>query len=304
MATSSEARGQVRARPCPACGAETPRDAGTKDSWLLVRCRSCQTLFTAELPSSETLHEYYGHYYGQANLSPPAFVARRLDEITGGFAPHRQNGRLLDVGCGAAMLLEAARRGGWTAEGTEVSEVAVANARERGFNVFLGGLAQAQFPTGHYDVVTAVEVLEHVLDPSSLLREMARILRRDGLLWITTPHSRGISARLLGTSWSVVSPPEHVQLFSARGLKHLLGVSGFDRVRIAAHGVNPIEIVRHFHNGANVAANDRLGAGYELNEQLSASPSRRILKRALNAVLSGTRLGDSLKIYATNGGPR
>ena len=292
------------ARACPACGAEVARDAGTKNSWRLVRCCSCGTLFTAELPSNETLHEYYGQYYGDANLSTPAFVARRLDEIVGGFAPYRKSGRLLDVGCGAATLLEAARRGGWTAEGTEVSEAAVANARALGFNVFFGGLTEARLPSEHYDVVTAVEVLEHLLDPASLLREVARILRPGGLLWITTPHSRGISARLLGTSWSVVSPPEHIQLFSARGLRLLLGASGFAGVHIAAHGVNPIEIVRRFRSGTDVAPNDRVSTAYGLNEQLSASPSRRIVKRSLNAVLSATRLGDSLKLYATNGAPR
>lgn len=284
-------------RPCPGCGASAARDAGAKDGHALVRCRGCGTLFTALLPTSESLHEYYGQYYGDSNLSVPEFVTRRLDDIVAGFAAHRQTNRLLDVGCGAATLLEAARRAGWETEGTEVSEAAVMNARGRGFTVFFGGLAEAQLPPARFDVVTVVEVLEHLLDPLSLLHEVRRILRPGGLVWATTPHGRGISARLLRSAWSVVSPPEHIQLFSARGVRALFHRAGFSEVRIAAHGVNPVEIVRHFR-GDEVMPSQRVESAYALNERLSASRSRRAVKAAANSLLSMLRLGDSLKVSA------
>ena len=69
-----------------------------------------------------------------------------------------------------------------------------------------------------FDVVIASEVLEHVLDPHAMLVEILRVLRPGGLLWATTPHGRGISARLLGLEWSNVCPPEHLQLFSVAGI--------------------------------------------------------------------------------------
>lgn len=136
---------------------------------------------------------------------------------------------------------------------------------------------------------------------------MARILRPGGLFWATTPHGAGISIRLLKTEWSVVSPPEHLQLFSVKGMRALLTAAGFGRVQIATQGVNPYEIV-HRLRGHRASAGDsdaadgkpfsRVESGYRLNESLTSSPSRRALKNSLNSLLNVSRLGDSLKIRA------
>lgn len=236
-------------------------------------------------------------YYSDANLSAPAFVERRLDEVVHRLASWRRTNRLLDIGCGAGALLDAATRAGWLAEGTEISETAVQSARSRGLNVFYGSLIDAQLPSEQYDVVTAVELLEHLLDPLALLVEVRRILRAGGLLWVTTPHGRGISARLLGTAWSVVSPPEHIQLFSVSGLRRLLRRAGFASMRIAAEGVNPIEIVRHL-KGRSIAASERVATSYALNERFTSNTGGRFIKSVINAVLSGSRSGDALKADA------
>lgn len=280
-------------RPCPACGAADGRPFGVKDAYALVRCRACATLHTADVPSSEALHDTYASYYGEGNLTVPAFVEVRLDEIVGTFADFRRSKRLLDVGFGAGTMLHAARRAGWTASGVEVSEPAVAHARGQGFDVTQGSLADARYPDGAFDVVAAVEVLEHLTDPLALLREVARVLRPGGLFWATTPHGRGLSARILGTRWSVVSPPEHIQLFSMRGMRTLLQRAGYGGVRLAAHGVNPYELL-----GRSTSAADRVETSYELNEYFSTRPSRRMVKQSVNAVLSTLRLGDSLKVRA------
>jgi SAM-dependent methyltransferase len=285
-------------RSCPACDGTKSRSWGTKDSHELVRCARCSTLYTALTPSGESLHSLYTDYYDEVNLTIPEFVTQRLDEIVGGFAVYRQSGRLLDVGFGAATLLEAARRAGWAATGTELAEGAVARARNHGFDVFLGTLQEASYPDASFDVVTIVEVLEHLLDPASLLREVRRVLRSGGLLWVTTPHGGGLSARLLGPDWSVVAPPEHIQLFSTEGLRRLLHRTGFVRVRIAAHGVNPYEIIQHFRKGEAMNGRGRVVSSYKVNAFFTESPSRRVVKAALNGFLSTVRLGDSLKAHA------
>ncbi len=54
---------------------------------------------------------------------------------------------------------------------------------------------EAAFPSEHFDVITAAELVEHLCDPQALLHEVARILRPGGLFWMTTPHARGLSGR-------------------------------------------------------------------------------------------------------------
>jgi len=113
--------------------------------------------------------------------------------------------------------------------------------------------------------------VEHITAVGPLLAGIARVLRPGGLLWATTPHARGISARILGASWSVVDPPSHLQLFSIRGLRKLLRRSGFDEVLIDAEGVNPQELLRR----GRVTSRERIESGYALNAFFEEHRGRR-----------------------------
>lgn len=272
----------------------------------MLSCRRCKTLYTAHLPDAESVEDY-DTYYQEENLTVPDFINQRLDEIIAEFASYRRSGRLLDVGFGAGTLLEAAQRAGWQALGVEVSNRAADHVRSLGFDVFCGTLAEARYPSNHFDVVTASEVLEHVADPQMVLQEIARVLRPGGLLWLTTPHGRGVSAQILGLKWSTVSPPEHLQLFSRDGTKTMLAAASLRPVRVVTEGVNPYELLhglRARSDQSQVAGESgqqgfgRVESSYRLNEALMASPSRRRLKEALNSLLNLGRLGDSLKIWA------
>lgn len=293
------------ARPCPACMSTAYSSRGRKNGFDILSCLNCKTLYTSKLPEAGS-SENYDTYYHEDNLTAPDFISLRLDEIMAEFAAYRQNGRLLDVGFGAGTLLEAARRAGWQSFGVEVSERAVEHVRGMGFEVFAGTLQEAGYPENYFDVITASEVLEHVPDPHIVLREIARVLRPGGLLWLTTPHGRGASAQILGAKWSVVSPPEHLQLFSRAGGRALLAAVGLRQVRVATEGVNPFELANAFGGCSTQAlpeanspgGSERVETSYRLNEALMASPSRRLLKKMLNALLNFGRLGDSLKIWA------
>ena len=297
---SENGRGSA-GRRCPACGSGAAARVGVKGEFPMQRCGGCGTLYAAELPGEGEAEDYEG-YYDEGNLAVPDFVDRRLDEIVAGFEPYRRAGRLLDVGCGAGTFLRAAGRAGWEAVGVEVSATAAEHNRAAGFEVFAGELEEARYPEGHFDVVVASEVLEHVPDPRGMLREILRVLRPGGLLWATTPNGRGLSARVLGLGWSAVSPPEHLHLFSRAGAESLLAELGFVRARVVTEGVNPAEILGALRGraapSAHAASAERVKTGYELNEFLAASPSRRALKGFANGVLRACRLGDSLKIRA------
>lgn len=224
----------------------------------------------------------------------PAFLSGRIDEIVAGFG---SGGRLLDVGFGAGMFLEAARRAGWLTAGVDVSLAAITHARELGLDVFHGTLAEAAYPDASFDVVVATEILEHVSDVRPLLDQIVRVLRPGGLLWATTPHARGVSGRLLGSTWSVVSPPEHVQLFSISGLQKLLRASGFQTVAVAAEGLNPQEILDSLRR-RRTSRRQRIASGHAINAFFLEGTSRRAVKRTVNRILTMLRLGDSLKISA------
>jgi SAM-dependent methyltransferase len=88
--------------------------------------------------------------------------------------------RILDVGCGTGANLEMLARFG-EAEGVDVSADALAFCRARGLErVRLGAAEKLPYEDGTFDLVTALDVVEHLDDDAAGLREMRRILRKDG----------------------------------------------------------------------------------------------------------------------------
>ena len=95
--------------------------------------------------------------------------------------------RILDVGCGTgANLLMLAEYG--DAEGVDISEDALAFCRERGLDkVRLGAGEQLPYDDGTFDLVTALDVVEHMDDDLAGLREMRRVLRPGGRVLLFVP---------------------------------------------------------------------------------------------------------------------
>ncbi len=110
-------------RVCPSCGHTRGLTRGRKNDFRVVACEPCGTLYTAAIPISDESQDY-DSYYTVENLTVPAFIDQRLDEIVATFEPYRKSNRLLDVGCGGGSFLEAAGRNKWQAFGVEVSRTA------------------------------------------------------------------------------------------------------------------------------------------------------------------------------------
>lgn len=290
-------------RPCPACHKSQAKRLGEKNGFLMYVCQNCRSIYSSNLPAFEE-SENYDEYYTKGNLKVPEFILKRLDEIIEDFRPYFTSGRLLDIGFGAATLLQVAAGKGWQTFGAEVSKPAIEHARRLGFEVFHGELQQANYPENHFDVITASEIIEHCPQPEILLDEVFRILRPGGLFWATTPSAKGLSYQLTGLDWTTISPPEHLQLFSKKGVCRMLKKSGFSHFNVQTFGFNPLEVINTYNNRLNKGSGkrtnsfDRVETSYSLNESLTKSPVRKKVKSVLNGTLNFLSLGDSLKIKA------
>jgi 2-polyprenyl-3-methyl-5-hydroxy-6-metoxy-1,4-benzoquinol methylase len=138
-------------------------------------------------------------------------------------------GRVLDVGCGRGVLLQEFRRRGWEVQGTELSESAASHARQTlKIPVEIGDLETISFPPNYFDAITLWHVLEHVADPRTLLAEIRRILKPDGVLLVAVPNFGSLEARISKDKWFHLDVPRHVTHFSAATLEHALNENGFD----------------------------------------------------------------------------
>ena len=95
--------------------------------------------------------------------------------------------RILDVGCGTGANLKMLARYG-QAEGVDISQQAVEFCRERGLDcVKLGALEQLPYDDESFDLVTALDVIEHLDDDVAGLHEIRRVLRPGGFVLVFVP---------------------------------------------------------------------------------------------------------------------
>ncbi len=102
------------------------------------------------------------------------------------YVPQR-DGNVLDIGCGAGNMIHHLARYG-RVQGVEVDARPVAMARARGYDVRQGDATRGiPFGDASFDLVTALDVIEHVDDDAAILREAYRVARPRGILAISTP---------------------------------------------------------------------------------------------------------------------
>jgi SAM-dependent methyltransferase len=292
-------------KSCAGCGSSALRsfievcdERGLRHA--LVRCRSCRLAQVLSPPAPEELAAFYARYsYESACAWQTSFATERsLEALARRLAPYRQLGRLLDVGCGAGILMQALRRHGWSAEGTELSGVAVERLRAQGFIVHHGSLEALALDAAGYDVVVMSETIEHVLDPHQALRFAARVLRRAGVLFLTTPNVDSLSRRLLGARWRALCYPDHLFYFNLRSLSFLLRNAGFRPTAVWTEGINPCEFRQAWRSPRREARAQVIRDTEALRTAAATSTTYRLLKAAVNAVLGVLRMGDTLKALA------
>ncbi len=107
----------------------------------------------------------------------------------------------LDVGCGAGLLCEPLRRLGAAVTGVDaaVENIAAAklHAEGQGLEIQYHAGELAELARGRFDIVTAMEVVEHVSDPAAFVGQLAERLAPDGLMILSTPNRTTLSKLLL-----------------------------------------------------------------------------------------------------------
>ncbi len=240
---------------------------------------------------------YDTHYLGPGR--PSGATALALERVVRTAEPYRSTGRWLDIGFGDGALLCVAATHGWSAHGIEQATSALQHAAARGFSVASDPRADPRFPPRGFDVVSLMEVLEHVPEPGRLLDQACAFLRNGGLLYATTPNALSLNRRFLGVGWSIFLAPEHVVIWTPSAIRRSLEERGLRVLRLQTHGLNPTEIkTRLKAPPPGRPGTSRNEGAFALNEAFSRSPTRRWLKDRINDGLTLLRLGDSLKVYA------
>ena len=223
---------------CHICGQKTEYFL-EKDGFSFQRCLSCGLVFVHPQPEEKHLHEevyskkagYQKHKKKDlSNLNESTHIKKILDFLGSGDVGRK----LLDVGCSSGEFLFFAKKRGFETHGVELNPLTAEIARANGLNVRQGTLEGAHFEDTFFDVVFLGDIIEHVPIPRELLGECRRIVKRGGVLVISTPNLDCFWARAtfmlwewFSMPWSVLTPPHHLFQFREDNLKMLLKELGF-----------------------------------------------------------------------------
>jgi SAM-dependent methyltransferase len=228
---------------CRVCGGKCDKDVvqGIYSYW---KCTNC---FTAQLlpqPNDDKLREYYdlfhlpddaGGVYDEVEARMQADFPAKVDMALK--YGHSEHPRLLDVGCGKGFFIKAAEDRGIRAEGIDVSQSGVTYARDvLGVKAKVGRIEeQEDVWRDAFDVVTLWATIEHLADPASVLRAIHHCLKPGGTLLCDTGLGHVFSEMFLPGHSQWYDAPQHLFVFSERGLSTLMEASGFRVVRADAN---------------------------------------------------------------------
>jgi SAM-dependent methyltransferase len=163
----------------------------------LSKCQRCGFI---QCTSIDDVYDYYrlledpGYEKGRPQRSLQA--SRLMDTI----ARYKSRGRLLDIGAGSGILVEQAMSRGYQTQGVEPSEWLQKKSHDLRLPVILGAFPHPGL-VGTYDIMTLVDVIEHVTNPVELLKDMSRQLAPGGIVVIVTPDVSALVPRVLRWRW-------------------------------------------------------------------------------------------------------
>jgi ubiquinone/menaquinone biosynthesis C-methylase UbiE len=221
---------------CPLCGSEDCSDYVLHPEVQWVRC-GCGLIYKRAQIAALAADNIYQETYFTGGV----YTKRRWRRIQK--SRHQllnalnyvAGGSSLDIGCSMGYVLDAARSLGLEPAGTDVSEFAAASCRERGFEARQGTMTALPFADARFSVVTMKHVLEHTPDPRTALREVRRVLRPAGALFIAVPdprYGRAVRNPRGSRFYGPRRSRQHFIYYTPATLSRLLAEEGFRTVRI------------------------------------------------------------------------
>jgi 2-polyprenyl-3-methyl-5-hydroxy-6-metoxy-1,4-benzoquinol methylase len=237
----------LAASRCRVCASETTT-VGTvtgkfsKQAYELRHCHHCQFSFISN-PWTDYAKIYdQAYYHGKGSdplldyvfeLDSPDITVRKyewrgiLDVVKTLVPDLNENTRWLDFGCGNGGLVR------YAIEQTQCRAFGFDEGwiRDRAVERGIPYISAKDFDSlrGSFDVITAIEVLEHVADPVGCLKTIRSLLKEGGVFFLTTGNAKPFRNRLV--EWKYVVPEIHISFYEPETLETALKMTGFSTKR-------------------------------------------------------------------------
>lgn len=307
---------------CKICGSSDPGKThiaremmlGLRDEFTYLECAECGCLQLIDVPPDMARYypeNYYSYAkgnslgafvrgqraaYARNGLNPIGALMsylygpdRALESIAR--LPLAKDASILDVGCGSGGLLLNLRRLGFT-NLTGTDPFLPADQEPNGIRLLKGEVFAVR---GEFDVVMLHHAFEHMSEPGSVLEQVSRILRPDGVVILRTPVSDSDAWQDFGVNWHQLDAPRHLIVHSVKSLSILAAAAGLAISEVVYDSTLLQFIVSEEYQRGISQADQRSYTHNPFRSIFSLSQIRSFRERAHR--LNETKRGDSACFY-------
>ena len=204
----------------------------------IYECQGCGSSFCSPNEADSELYKeiyrhgetiagynrYHGYFRAVKSLADPLnFLAHREDcywfindYLQNNINKHEE--KLLEVGSGLGYLTYSLHKAGYDIRGVELSSVAVAEAVDQFGDLYQCRNALELVDEGeHFDVILLTEVIEHLSDPVTFIKQLSALLTPDGVILVTTPNKEYAPNK--ASEWASDLPPVHLWWLTKQGFR-------------------------------------------------------------------------------------
>jgi 2-polyprenyl-3-methyl-5-hydroxy-6-metoxy-1,4-benzoquinol methylase len=225
---------------CPVCESASIQQVFTvtdhtvsSEGFVICQCANCSLRFTQNIPEQGEIGRYYksesyiSHTETNKGLVNSLYLMVRRFTLS---SKHRfvsdntrlKTGALLDVGAGAGAFVHHMLKKGWKAQGVEPDSSAIERASHE-YNIQLQpSSALFAFNPESFDAITMWHVLEHVHDLHEYVRQIKKLCKPGGKMFIAVPNYTSFDADHYRASWAAYDVPRHLYHFSPASMHELM----------------------------------------------------------------------------------
>lgn len=205
----------------------------------VIKCNTCKLVRIVAEPGAKKTG-YYKKEDVQFYIDKQDMFRLLFRKLLGNIYKFAPNGTLLDIGAGVGLLLDEARKMGYSVLGFEPSKASVAAAKKH-FGIELvphefhkvTPCNTARSDLENIDIIVINHVLEHLENPREVIRLCAKTLKNSGTLVIGAPNFDSFMSRMKKGKWQSLIPTQHRWQFSLSTLDQLVVPHGFRRIAVS-----------------------------------------------------------------------
>ncbi len=218
------------------------------NGYEVIACEECGFFHILPIPSQKELNEMYGKEYyssekpvyfkeAEEDLEWWTEVYKRYYNLIGKYISQKN---ILDIGSGPGYFLKIGQGLGWETLGFEPSIQAFEYSKKLGLNIINDFFSSEKAEIyGKFNVVSAIDVMEHLPDPFFFLNEVKKVLSENGLLFLILPNDYEPSQNLLRNKMGFkpwwVAPPHHINYLNFKSIQDLLNKNGFKILEVTTN---------------------------------------------------------------------